>query len=160
VVLKNCIVASYGLIFLLGAAGAFGASPDLSLTLTPVSPGYAAGATSITVPIVPGSVTGINKNYPAPRNSQYSLGFNKQWERGLYSVRLMWAALIGMRATGRSLICPHTRTCLRSRLEQARRRSTGWFPTRATLKSSRRLMAQTPITIPCKLNCMGVLLVT
>src|SRR5579871_4211348 len=55
VVLKNCTIAAYGLFSLVGAACAFGASPDLSLTLTPVSPGYAAGATSITVPIVPGS---------------------------------------------------------------------------------------------------------
>jgi hypothetical protein len=34
----------------------------------------ANGSGTITIPIVPGSVTGINQNYPAPRTSQYSAG--------------------------------------------------------------------------------------
>ena len=55
-VLKNCTIAAFGLFSLLGAASAFAAAaPDLSLTLTPVSPAYSPGGTSFTVPIVPGS---------------------------------------------------------------------------------------------------------
>lgn len=34
----------------------------------------ANGSGTITIPIVPGSVTGINQNYPAPRTSSYSAG--------------------------------------------------------------------------------------
>ena len=36
------------------------------------------GGGSITVPIVPASVTGINGNYPAPRSSQFSAGVQQQ----------------------------------------------------------------------------------
>jgi hypothetical protein len=38
------------------------------------NPHDSTGGTTISVPIVPASVTGINQNYPAPRNSQYSAG--------------------------------------------------------------------------------------
>ncbi|MGB7129465.1 MAG: carboxypeptidase regulatory-like domain-containing protein [Candidatus Sulfotelmatobacter sp.] len=34
----------------------------------------ANGSGTITIPVVPGSVTGINQNYPAPRTSSYSAG--------------------------------------------------------------------------------------
>jgi len=38
------------------------------------NPGTSIAGGTITVPIVPGSVTGINRTYPVPRNSQFSLG--------------------------------------------------------------------------------------
>jgi Carboxypeptidase regulatory-like domain len=37
----------------------------------------ANGSGTITIPIVPGSVTGINQNYPAPRTSSYSAGIQQ-----------------------------------------------------------------------------------
>ena len=42
---------------------------------------------SITVPIVPGAVTGINQNYPAPRTSQYSFGVQRAiGNRAVFSI--------------------------------------------------------------------------
>ena len=37
----------------------------------------ANGSGTITIPVVPGSVTGINQNYPAPRTSSYSGGIQQ-----------------------------------------------------------------------------------
>jgi hypothetical protein len=37
----------------------------------------ANGSGTITIPVVPGSVTGINQNYPAPRTSSYSAGIQQ-----------------------------------------------------------------------------------
>src|SRR5579872_1896698 len=36
------------------------------------------GGGTVTVPIVPASVTGISNNYPAPRSSQFSAGVQQQ----------------------------------------------------------------------------------
>ena len=41
----------------------------------------ANGGGAITVPIVPAAITGINRYYPSPRNSQYSLGVQRSMGR-------------------------------------------------------------------------------
>jgi hypothetical protein len=46
---------------------------------------------TITVPIVPASVTGINKDYPAPRLSQYSVGVQQQFGKAVASVSYVGA---------------------------------------------------------------------
>jgi len=51
------------------------------------NPNQAIPGGTITVPIVPGSVTGINRNYPTPRNSQFSLGLQQAvGTRAVFSV--------------------------------------------------------------------------
>ena len=66
---------------------------------------------AITVPIVPGSVVGINQSYPAPRTSQYSAGVQQALgARTVLSVSYV-GTLDRQRVIGRKSIFPRKASC-------------------------------------------------